>query len=289
MGRTNADRCCSHPATEQVYEQNQKKWSSIFFERQINVDYLLSRSNIKVLESLSFTDTLYAFDFDGTLAPIVAEPDNAKMTKETERLFTTLCSAVPTAIISGRSLIDMKVRIPPGPKYLVGNHGLEGLPGASAVYELEAMCKKWKIALAPWMKKNRDPGIVVEDKGFSLAIHYRNSRTKKLARKSILDLVKSLDDNAKLIPGKLVFNIVPAQGPHKGLALSRVIVHSGARFGFYIGDDHTDEDVFCINERRLMTVRVGISKKSQARYYLKRQSEINQLLRHLLHFHGIEE
>ena len=84
-----------------------------------------------------------------------------------------------------------------------------------------------------------------------------------------------------------MFNIVPKRGPHKGMALSRVIQHSGANFGFYIGDDYTDEDAFGINECRLMTVRVGMSKKSQARYYVRRQGEINLMLRHILSFHGM--
>ncbi|HLE00029.1 MAG TPA: trehalose-phosphatase [Bdellovibrionota bacterium] len=255
----------------------------------MTVEYLFSRANIQILESLCFTETLYAFDFDGTLAPIVAKPDTAKMSSETESLFKRVSATVPTAVISGRSLRDLQPRIPPGAKYLVGNHGLEGLPGASAIRELHEMCNAWKAVLNPWLKENPDPGIMLEDKGFSLAIHYRNSRAKKLARENITEILQSIDEHAKIIPGKLVFNVVPARGPHKGLALNRVIVHSKARFGFYIGDDHTDEDVFSINENRLMTVRIGRSKKSQARYYLRRQSEINELLRLILRFHGVEE
>ncbi|HAR41077.1 MAG TPA: trehalose-phosphatase [Bdellovibrionales bacterium] len=253
------------------------------------MDYLFGGNNIRVLESLSFTETLYAFDFDGTLAPIVADPDKARMSKETERLLEKLSSIVPIAIISGRGLKDLAPKIPPGPKYLIGNHGLEGLPSATAIHELEDMCGRWKAILNPLLKKLRDPGVFLEDKGYSLAIHYRNSRLKKRARESILAVLQSIDNDAKVIPGKLVLNLVPARGPHKGLALSRVILHSRAKFGFYIGDDYTDEDVFSINERRLMTVRVGRNQKSQARYYLRRQSEITLLLQHLLRFHESKE
>ncbi|OFZ52937.1 MAG: trehalose-phosphatase [Bdellovibrionales bacterium RIFOXYC1_FULL_54_43] len=248
--------------------------------------YLFSRANVRVLESLSLSEALYAFDFDGTLAPIVSEPGRARMSEETESLFMRLSAAVPTAVISGRSLADLRRRIPSGPKYLVGNHGLEGIPGISSVRELENICNTWKCILSPFLDDFRDTGIVLEDKGVSLALHYRASTAKKLARERILDALQTVNHGAKIIPGKLVFNIVPNCGPHKGIALSNLIAHSRAKFGFFVGDDHTDEDVFTTDDRRFVTVRVGMKKDSLAAYYLRRQSQINRLLRHLLRLHG---
>ncbi|HLE00320.1 MAG TPA: trehalose-phosphatase [Bdellovibrionota bacterium] len=252
----------------------------------MKMKYLFSRTNVRVLESLSLSEALYAFDFDGTLAPIVSAPDRARMSEETESLFTRLSAAVPTAVISGRSLADLKRRIPTGPKYLVGNHGLEGVPGISSVSELKNICHAWKCILNPWLDSVRQMGIVLEDKGLSLALHYRATTSKKLARKRILDALQSVNHGAKIIPGKLVFNIIPSFGPHKGVALGSLIGHSRAKFGFFVGDDHTDEDVFTTKDRRFVTVRVGMKKDSLAAYYLRRQSQINQLLRHLLRLHG---
>jgi trehalose 6-phosphate phosphatase len=75
-----------------------------------------------------------------------------------------------------------------------------------------------------------------------LAIHYRKSRHKKQARAQILKAIESLDGKPRTVPGELVFNLVPSGGPHKGMAFSKTIFLEGARFGFYIGDDYTDED-----------------------------------------------
>ena len=69
---------------------------------------LFNKDGLVVLESLSFTNTLYAFDFDGTLAKIVREPSSAKMNSETHNLMAQLSKLVPVAIISGRSVQDLK-------------------------------------------------------------------------------------------------------------------------------------------------------------------------------------
>jgi trehalose 6-phosphate phosphatase len=99
--------------------------------------------------------------------------------------------------------------------------------------------------------------------------------------------ISALDGAPRVIPGKAVLNVVPVGGPHKGIALSRVMKHAGVKFGFFIGDDYTDEDVFGMADHRLLTVRVGNGSTSQAQYYIRRQGDIDQLLRQLLRFHGI--
>jgi len=252
------------------------------------VNPLFSTASLRILESLSFTDTLYAFDFDGTLAPIVEDPSAARMTQATEKLFDRLARHVPTAVISGRSLADLRGRVPASTRYLIGNHGLEGLPGASAVQDLRGHCRAWKLALERVIAEQiQDPGVLLEDKEYSLAVHYRKSRKKKDARARILKAIQALSGELRVIPGKLVLNLVPLGGPHKGIALSRVMKHAGVNFGFFIGDDYTDEDVFGMQDHRLLTVRVGNGSASQAQYFVQRQSDINQLLRYLLKFHGI--
>jgi trehalose 6-phosphate phosphatase len=161
------------------------------------------------------------------------------------------------------------------------------LPGTGSIENLKEQCTSWK----PHLEKNilqklNDPGVWIEDKDYSLAIHYRNSRQKKRARSHILSVTNSMGSELRVVPGKLVFNLIPPRGPHKGIALSRVMKHAGARFGFYIGDDYTDEDVFEMADHRVLTVRVGNTAKSQAQYFVRRQSDINQVLRKILKFHS---
>ncbi|MFL5812414.1 MAG: trehalose-phosphatase [Bdellovibrionia bacterium] len=257
------------------------------------MNFLFSSASLRVLESLSFTDTLYAFDFDGTLAPIVDEPLAARMSAQTESLLRRFAEKVSTAVISGRSLSDLRPRVPSEVKYLIGNHGLEGIPWADHSVDCLGLCQRWKGALLERLKpagQDQDAlsGISLEDKEYSLALHFRSSRHKKRSRDLILKAIESLDGNPKVVPGKLVFNVVPAGGPHKGMAFSKIMSFHGASFGFYVGDDYTDEDVFNMRDHRVLTVNVGVRKDSQAQFYIRRQNEMNRLLRYLLKFHGIQ-
>lgn len=246
---------------------------------------LFSRTSLIVLESLSFTKTLYAFDFDGTLAPIVSEPASAKMTEVTHDLLKQFSNLVPVAIISGRSIQDLKSRISFQPKFLIGNHGMETTGGAdSSLEKAQEICSKWMSKLN---QISFEYGVSLEDKKYSIAIHYRNSRSKSLAKADIKNAIHSLTPTPHLILGKSVFNLVPVGAPHKGSALLNLLKTSNLKHAFYIGDDDTDEDIFSLpyQNGQIFTVRVGEKKKSQASYYIKRQSEINKLIRLLIKQH----
>ena len=87
---------------------------------------LLASENRPVLAQLAWTHTLLAFDFDGTLAPIVEAHREAEMTLQTAALFQQVCLAYPTAVISGRSHADVSRRLEPAEvRYVIGNHGIE--------------------------------------------------------------------------------------------------------------------------------------------------------------------
>ena len=246
---------------------------------------LFSKGSLIVLESLSFTKTLYAFDFDGTLAKIVPVPSNAYMTKTTEKLLTELSELVPIAIISGRSIQDLKQRVGLQPQFLIGNHGLEGgEKNKNSLLNAQKICNSWIKSLK---KQDFESDIEIENKTYSIALHYRRSRNKTLAKTQINSALKKLSPPPRLITGKFVFNLLPPGSQHKGAAMLDLIQKSKANHAFYIGDDDTDEDIFGVPYKsgQLMTVRVGIKKSSQAKYYIDRQSEVNRLLRLLINFH----
>lgn len=243
--------------------------------------HILSRANLELLAQLSASRVLLAFDFDGTLAPIVSARRSAGMRARTRRLFVRVCELYPCAVISGRSRKDVLERLSNARvKYVVGNHGLE--PGrnlASFARLVRQVTPKLERAL------ESEPGVEIENKKYSLAVHYRQSRDKTRARDAIEASVRALAEPMRIIGGKLVVNVVPAGAPHKGDALSALREQDVAEAALYVGDDITDEDVFELDQPgRLLSIRVGKTRSSAAAYYLRDQQEIDRLLARLRDF-----
>lgn len=241
--------------------------------------YLLSRQNVAVLSQVGWSRVLLAFDFDGTLAPIVSDRASASMRSRTAKLLARTSALYPCAVISGRSKADVAARLgATGVKYVIGNHGLE------PSNKLDHFAHETALA-APLLREVLDGfgGIDVEDKRYSLAVHYRRSRRKRDARAAIQKAVACLPHRMRTIHGKLVVNVVPEGAPNKGDALLRLRVQARADTALYVGDDITDEDVFVLDQPgRLLTVRVGASRSSAAAYFLRSQREIDNLLAALL-------
>lgn len=246
--------------------------------------YLFSKEGTKLLEALTFTDCLYAFDFDGTLAPIVKIPKNAQMSSVVKKDLIAIMKHFQVAIISGRSIADLKRRIDLDVKHLIGNHGLEG--PYSRVENLnfaQEICREWKNRISAKLEYcGKNLGIEIEDKTYSVALHYRNSRNKKEAKKIILEIVQNLNPSPRIILGKSVVNVLAIGSPHKGVAVLELMLALDLKCAFYIGDDDTDEDVFSLSNSRIITVRVGKKKNSQAQYFIKNQLEIKKILTFIL-------
>ena len=241
--------------------------------------HLLSRDNAEVLAQFAFSRVLLAFDFDGTLAPIVRDRSQAIMRSVTASMLKTLCAIYPVAAISGRAKTDVSARLGGARvKYVVGNHGLE--PGGRLdkyAVEIASARRILENALA------NAHGVDIEDKRYSLALHYRRSRQKRHARTTILKAVAALPLAMRVVPGKLVVNVVPARAPNKGDALLALRTRERADTAIYVGDDITDEDVFKIDQPgRLLCIRVGESQTSAAMYFLRNQREIDRLLAKLV-------
>ncbi len=239
---------------------------------------ILALAQREVLAQLAWSNVLLGFDFDGTLAPIVAQPDEAALRAPTRRLLTTLAALYPCVVISGRAVRDLQPRLARIPlRGLVGNHGLEPWRASDV---LRRQVERWKAALAPALAELA--GVELEDKTYSLALHYRRSRRKKEARRGIARALALLGE-VRVVGGKQVVNVLPPGAPHKGVALERERERLGCDTAFFIGDDETDEDVFALDRPgRLLTVRVGKSRASQASYCLANQTEIDALLARLI-------
>lgn len=228
---------------------------------------------------------LCAFDFDGTLAPIVQEPAHARIPVSLSRRLVVLSEYVRVAIISGRSVEDLGLRLDFMPDFIVGNHGIEGVPGwEGAAQAYRQLCLDWEQRLSAALVKRGivDPGIWIENKTYSLSVHYRMARNQAQAE-SLLGqvLAQSLPD-AYVAGGKCVFNLVPPGASDKGVALARLIESSGAPSALYVGDDISDEDAFSLRRDDVLTVRIENAVSSAADFYLHHQLEMAQLLDELI-------
>lgn len=241
--------------------------------------HLLSLAHIQKLALFASGNVLLAFDFDGTLAPIVAHREHAKMRTRTAALFTTLCRLYPCAVISGRGRADVLARLGRAPvKYVVGNHGLEA--GGSVAKYKRAMAEPRRVLHAALVDV---PGVDIEDKKYSLSIHYRRSKQKRKTRQAILKAIAHLSTPMRVISGKQVFNLVPASAPHKGDALVELCARARLDMAVYVGDDMTDEDVFELAfPGRLLGIRIGRSASSAADTYLRSQRDVDVLLAQLV-------
>jgi trehalose 6-phosphate phosphatase len=235
---------------------------------------LFSRSTHKLLETFAWSNVLLAFDYDGTLAPLVDAPARAYMRASTRRLLRRASALYPCVVITGRAKADALGRLDNIEVCrVVGNHGAEPSLDAKA---MRRRVLRWLPALNA--RLSRRQGVFIEDKGLSVAVHYRHARKRNLTRRAILSVAQSLED-VRLVGGKLVVNLVVPDAPHKGLALERERVHFACDTVIYVGDDDTDEDVFQMDRPgQLLSIRVGRKRTSAASYYIRSQAEIDRLL-----------
>lgn len=241
---------------------------------------ILARANAAVLERLAAERALVALDFDGTLAPISGDPTAAVMPAETRAALERVAERYPCAIVSGRGLADLRARLDGVRRLarLVANHGAEWDAGGPPAEDPRPLVTAWRRALEP--RLGPLPGVCLEDKGLSLAIHYRNAADPARAAAEVWRAVKDLP-RARLIGGKAICNVVPQGALDKGTALARLREALGASRCLYVGDDDTDEDVFRLGAPWLVGVRVGREAASKAAYVVADLVEVRALLERL--------
>ncbi|MGZ9029793.1 MAG: trehalose-phosphatase [Burkholderiaceae bacterium] len=247
---------------------------------------LFSREGRSRLQHLAQAETLYAFDFDGTLAPIVADPAQARAAERVTLPLAQLASLVPVAVVSGRAQRDLIERLPCEIAYLVGNHGNEGLPDAGDSSRLTETCRAWRSALELQLLAPEGAGVRLEDKGHSLSLHYRTSPDAVAASAFLRTLAHALTPQPTVIDGKMVLNLLPPGSLTKFEALQILMEHEGVDNVLFVGDDETDEIVFERAPEHWMTVRIDPGSGSAARYCLDEQASIEILLAHLLAEHA---
>jgi trehalose 6-phosphate phosphatase len=243
-----------------------------------DVHHILAKRHRTRLADFASSNVLLAFDYDGTLAPIVADPLAARMRPATRRLLTAVARRYPCAVISGRSRRDLITRVGSVPLFhLSGNHGLEPWAEDAAYRD---RIRDWVRGLRARLAAH--DGVVVEDKVYSVTVHYRQARHRRRALAAIAEAVGALK-GARSLGGTNAISLVPRGAPTKGVALERTRRLLVCDTAIYVGDDQTDEDAFGAGHaHRLLAIRIGSRRGSRARYRLNNQPEIDELLRVLV-------
>lgn len=244
--------------------------------------YLLDAEGRRALAAFLAPGTLVALDYDGTLAPIVARPEQARMGEHTRQLLARVARRFPVIILTGRARIDA-LRFLGGIAVMevIGSHGSEA--SGSAAGRFLRRVGQWRAQMAERLRAAT--GVVIEDKRYSLSVHYRHAPDPAAAQEQVEQAAAGLE-GARRVGGKAVLNVLPEGAPNKGTALLAAVARLGCPGAVYVGDDDTDEDVFALNRpSQVFGVRVGQSAGSSAGYFLRDQGEIDRLLEALLQ-HG---
>jgi trehalose 6-phosphate phosphatase len=228
---------------------------------------------------------LLVLDFDGTLAEIADHPELATLTPGSREVIGRLAKRPDFVVVicSGRSIADVRHRADIEEVIYAGNHGLEidgrGIeflaPDAAAIKrDLAMIAFELRIALATTR------GTEVEDKGLSIAVHYRRARRADIAFiGQTVQRIARTRTRFDIGLGKMVFEVRPRDGWNKGKAASWIRARVGCDRGLpiVIGDDFTDEDMFAQLSDGV-TIRVGLDAPTCARHRLHSPPEVVRFL-----------
>jgi trehalose 6-phosphate phosphatase len=188
-------------------------------------------------------------DVDGTLAPIVPRPEDARVPTETQSELQRLHRRYAlVACLSGRTAADAERVVGVNELVYVGNHGLE----------LESAAEDWREALHDFLATVDWPDA--EDKELSASLHFRNAADEESARaklEAIAAQARRVGFSARF--GRKVLEIVPPVKASKGTAVRRLLAERGLERALYAGDDTTDIDAFRALEELELGIRIAVA------------------------------
>ena len=185
-------------------------------------------------------------DVDGTLAPIVPRPEDARVPDATRVLLRELAARYAlVACVSGRSSDEARRIVGVEELFYVGTHGLELAPDAEA----------WREQIERFAATVEWPPEWSENKGLSLSFHYRQAPEPEKARQSLERIAESAEEVGLYTRcGRMTLEILPPVDADKGTAIRSLLDERGLTRALYAGDDATDLDGF----RALEGLELGI-------------------------------
>jgi trehalose 6-phosphate phosphatase len=240
---------------------------------------------------------LFSLDFDGTLAPIVDRPDDAVLPAATGEVLHELhqIPGVTVAIVSGRSLDDIRSRVGIEGLIYSGNHGLE-IEGPGLRFEhpralaLRDILRRIIEGIAA--KTSSWDGVEIEWKQLTASVHFR--RASVFARRELVEILRESplgrDRRFVVREGKKVYDIRPRIMWDKSHAVRLIRDHQNLRDAllFLAGDDTTDEDVFSAFEDAV-SICVAPRLQTAAHHTLASTEEVCKFLSSVanLRAHGL--
>lgn len=185
-------------------------------------------------------------DMDGTLSPIVPKPDDAYPTDRNRELLSQLNEKITlVAAVSGRAADDLYKRIQLDDLVYAGNHGLERWQNGEVVVAPEVQPYRPAIekAMAD-VQQHLSDGMMIEDKGATLSIHYRNTADPQAEITRLEPIMQSIGEQhgLKIYQGRMIFEVRPPIEINKGTVFHDLIQEHQLDAAIFIGDDTTDAD-----------------------------------------------
>jgi trehalose 6-phosphate phosphatase len=237
-----------------------------------------------VLDRLREAPSIALFlDFDGTLAPLTADPRKAVMNRAARIALLRLAGSpgVRAWVISGRRQADLQMVVGEVPGLtLLGIHGA----GASRAFlpkEAVRIVEDARRKLAS--RLNGSSGVLIEDKGVAFSVHHRNACESEIVHaRHLLDRAVAEHRGAlRIVCGDRVWEVLPREIRGKGDAVRREWrQRSPEALPIYIGNDGTDESAFAALSGGI-TIRVGPVKPTRAHYALRDSGEVARFLEQL--------
>lgn len=230
------------------------------------------------------TTCAFFTDFDGTLVELSASPDGVAVDPALPGLLRRTSARLDgaLAVVSGRNVATLDAMLNGAVTAVAGVHGLERRD-ALGTLTVEAvpteLLKSAREELAAFAAAR--PGVLLEDKGVSLALHFRQAPDQGEACLAAMEAVLRRGDGLMLQHGKMVAELRGA-GHTKGDAVTRFMEEApfAGRIPVFVGDDVTDEDSFrVVNDRGGWSVRVGDAHDSAARHSLPDVAAVHQWLK----------
>ncbi|KAL8136940.1 hypothetical protein V2J09_002941 [Rumex salicifolius] len=244
-------------------------------------------------------------DYDGTLSPIVDDPDRAFMADEMRRAVREIAKHLPTAIVTGRCIDKVYSFVKLSELYYAGCHGMD-IKGPTNGRKYSQVNAKQSLLFQPaaeflpmideaykaLLEKTKSiPGATVENNKFCTSVHFRRVDEKKWAElaEQVTEVLTGYP-KLRLTQGRMVFEIRPIIKWDKGRALEFLLeslgfANSDNVFPIYIGDDRTDEDAFkvlCARNQGVGILVTKVPKETNASYTLKGTSEVKSFLEKLV-------